>query len=816
MNNFFRSILLNLLLLLTGLTGLNAQTTLSKANKQYELHAYNLAAKSYLSIVEKQPNNVEALAKLADCYWHLNKMDDAKAYFERAIETTKADPKTYFQYGQTLKAIAQYDQAKRQFQEYAKTYPLEGNHFAESCDFAMGGQQTQGDFEVQPEAVNTTSADFGPVFFLDDAVFSSSRIDMKRSSGNQADWTGSANNQLFISSRDQVRGLNQPSFLRTELRNVFNEGPVSYSPDGRWVVITKNNFVDGTRQIPSSGLELSLYIAEVSDKGDWQNPLPFPHNGPGYSNGFGTFAPDGNAIYFASNRPDGFGGFDIFVSYRVGNSWSAPENLGPAINSVGDEMTPYFNGTHLYFASDWHTGFGGFDVFRAQKGSRNWEAVSNMGSGINSPRDDYGFVYDEVNNIGYLVSNRVGGKGLEDIYRVEKSLDNIVFMVLNAADRTPVTNALIDLSACGQGRFMTDARGTYTFRSTAGLNCNVEIAKEGYVNNTLSITTLGGQQGRNFEVLLKKFGEEYFGGIVNVLSGEPVESTLVRAVSQTDGSTLESYSDPRGGYALGLRPNTSYVIRYSKPGFVDVNRTLRTSDGRDKNILGTISITPSTAIMGAPTLLSTSANVPNSNEIPVEASAPSSLISQGFSVQVAAVAVGKSVDLVGYRNKLADLGNVYIAEEGSHQKVRLGPFQTEAEASKALQKAKTKGYKSAFVVRQTGTASSMTAKGVPDDTPQSYNASNPPMSGVGGGGVAGSQIKVKLAAYKDLRNFQDQKVSDIGVIEKKEKSGFTVVLLSGYGSKDEAQKALNTAKQRGFTGAILVTESPAGEYIRIE
>ncbi|MBK7336178.1 MAG: tetratricopeptide repeat protein [Saprospirales bacterium] len=290
MNKFFQSILLNLLLLLTGLTGLNAQTTLSKANKQYELHAYNLAAKSYLGIVEKQPNNVEALAKLADCYWHLNKMDDAKAYFERAIETTKADPKTYFQYGQTLKAIAQYDHAKRQFQEYAKTYPLEGNHFVESCDFAMGGQQTQGDFEVQPEAVNTTSADFGPAFFLNDAVFSSSRIDMKRSSGNQSDWTGSANNQLFISSRDQVRGLNQPSFLRSELRNVFNEGPVSYSPDGRWVVITKNNFVDGTRQIPSSGLELSLYIAEVSDKGDWQNPLPFPHNGPGYSNGFGTFA----------------------------------------------------------------------------------------------------------------------------------------------------------------------------------------------------------------------------------------------------------------------------------------------------------------------------------------------------------------------------------------------------------------------------------------------------------------------------------------------------------------------------------------------
>lgn len=804
MNTLLRSTLLSFLMV-AGLQ-LQAQSTLSKANKQFELHAYNLAAKSYQGIIEKQPNNLEALVKLADCNWHLNRMDEAKAYYERALQIDRSDPRVFFSYGQTLKAIAQYEQAKFQFQEYAKTYQLEGNHFAQSCDFALASQQASGDFEVIPEAINTTSADFGPAFFLDQVVFSSSRIDMNRSGsqGVQSDWTGSANNQLFTAMTDDKGGLGQPAFLRSELKNIYNEGPVSYSADGKWVAITKNNFVDGTRQIPSSGIELSLHIAEVTSNGDWSNSLPFPHNGPGYSNGFGAFSPDGQALYFASNRPDGFGGYDIFVSYRVGNSWSAPENLGAAVNSVGDEITPFFDGANLYFASNWHTGFGGFDIFKAQRSRNAWGSVANMGSGINSPRDDYGFIFNPVSNTGFLTSNRVGGKGLEDIYRVQKGSDNIVFTVMNASDRTPIPNAMIDLSSCGQGRYMTDNNGVFTFRATTGLNCNVEVARDGYMNATLSVTTLGAQQSRSFEVLMKKFGDDYFGGVVNVLSGEPVDGALVRAISQSDGAALEAYSDSRGMYALSLNPGTSYVVRYSKPGYLDVNRTLRTDDGKDRNILGTISITPSTAVMGGQALLgaSTPSDVPQQYSAPLE----TVVMEEGFAVQVAAVAAGKTVDLNGYKNKLSGIGNVYIHEEGGYQKVRLGPFPTEGEAKKNLAGAKSKGYKTAFLVRQPATAvPALTPKG---GVPQAYSASSQL--------PAASGYKIQLAAYSDMRNFEDYKVQDIGIVEKKARGKLTVVLLSGYDSINMAREALATARKRGFAGAYLVQETSGGDLIKVE
>jgi cell division septation protein DedD len=354
---------------------------------------------------------------------------------------------------------------------------------------------------------------------------------------------------------------------------------------------------------------------------------------------------------------------------------------------------------------------------------------------------------------------------------------------------------------------MTDNNGVFTFRATSGLNCNIEVAKDGYMNSTLSVTTLGPDQSRNFEVLMKKFGDDYFGGIVNVLSGEPVEGALVRAISQSDGSALEAYSDPRGMYAMSLNPGTSYVIRYSKPGYLDVNRTLRSGDGTDRNILGTISITPSTTVMGGQALLGATApgETPQAYSTPVIEETV--VMQEGYSVQVAAIELGKSVDLSAYRNKLASLGSVYIHEEGGFQKVRLGPFSSEGEAKKNLAGVKSKGYKSAFMVRQpTTTVPALTPKG---GVPEAYSASSQ-------FAAAPAAYKVQLAAYGDMRNFVEYKVQDIGIVEKKARGKLTVVLLSGYESANMAREALATARNRGFTGAYLVQETAGGDLIKVE
>ena len=364
---FFKTCLTVLILMLSFSINYG-QSNLRKANKQYELGAFNVAIKSYLKVLDRQPRNIQALGRLADCYRHLNNMREAEKHFSRLTEMRNVEPEHYLNYGHVLKALGQYDAAKRYYYKYAEKYPVAGNQYAESCNFAISKASLPPSTKVTNEFLNTGSADFSPTIYKDGKViYASSRRDIRSNDRNAPKLNSYGGNQLFITMRDANGFLKKPALLRKNFGGTQNEGPVAYSPDAKIVAVTRNNYVNGTRQIPTAGFELSLHIAEVTSNGDFTNIVPFPYNGSGYSTGFASFSPDGNELYFASDRPDGFGGFDIYVSQRIGNSWSAPENLGAVINTQGNEITPFFNGTDLFFASDWHFGFGGLDLFSSQK-----------------------------------------------------------------------------------------------------------------------------------------------------------------------------------------------------------------------------------------------------------------------------------------------------------------------------------------------------------------------------------------------------------------------------------------------------------------
>lgn len=833
-----------LAVLLLGVSSVSSQTALNKANKQFELHAFNLAIRSYLDVLDKQPNNAMALERVADCYYHLNRMDEARLYYERAVIQGANSPEVFFHYGQALKGVEQYELAKTQFLKYARTYPALGNQLVESCDFSIARQNDPPSYSVKSEFLNTSASDFGPTFYNDQVVYVSARSDIRhadaRANQGASNWTGAANNQLFISSRDANGYLRVPNLLKSSLRAGYNEGPISYSPDGRWVAITKNNFVDGTRHIPSSGMELSIHIAELTGNGDYMNSVPFPHNGSGFSTGWPYFAPDGRSIYFASDRPGGFGGFDIYVSYRVGNSWSTPENLGAVVNTAGNEITPFADSDNLYFSSDGHKGFGGYDVFRADRSGSRWSSVAHLGSGINSPRDDYGFVFDDFKNLGYLTSNRVGGKGLEDVYRVTKVTDNLVIQVLNASDRTPVPDAILDFSACGEGYYETNRSGIYSFQALQGLNCEVVIRKPGYAEEKLLLSPQTLRASRGFEVLMRKEGEEYLGTVLNVQNGFSLDGVQIQATNQATGSSMNAVTDQRGEYALALSTQSSYVLRYSKSGFVDVNRVVRTGSGQDRTILGNTSMTPSSTITPAAGTELT-ARRPNTFQQAPETTPDEygmGIQSVGLNigehvVQVAAVSNARAaVDLSSFSN-LEEVGRVYSVQEDNITKVRVGYFPTANDAREALQWIKSKGYPSAFVTKQAGlepapaTRTEMTPKGPssavaqPRSIPapvESYEARStiPGMPSIASQPAKAlvSRYMVQLAAYRNPRFFDEQKVTGLGEIQQKMKGELTLMLLSGFESKDSALRAMEQARALGFTGAYLVVEE-SGELKRV-
>lgn len=765
------SLLAAFMLLAAMLPAQSFRTLLNRANKAYEIHAYNVAINDYLLALEKRQDDVESLSKLADCYRHLNQFDEAKSYYGRATRIKGVAKETVLQYAQTLKGLGLYDEAKQWFLLYARDFdPAAGNLFAQSCDFAKSQMNVPSAYTITNEYINTSSSEFGPALFGNQSVvFSSARTDIQRSGQFQ----GKINNQLYMATIGNRGYLESPVFLKSSVKNEFNEGPIAYTADGTTVAYTKNNFVDGTRQIPSSGLELSIYLARISPNGDWADIRPFPFNGSDYSTGYPSFSPDGNTLYFASNRPDGFGGFDIYASYKVGQSWSAPENLGPVINSAGDEITPFFDGTSLFFASDWHQGLGGFDVFRAESTGNRWTRIFHLGNGVNTPRDDYGFVYDGFRNIGYLVSNRLGGRGAEDIYRLNRSADNIVLRVTNASDGSPIPAATVDFSACGENAYQTDANGVYTFQAVQGLNCRVTVLKDGYLSASFDLNSTGSSQ-REFSIALSRLGESYAGKIVNYTTRTPIEGVLVIANNRNTGAELQARTDRNGDYYLALSPYSSYSLRFSSPGYKELNFSVDTESGLDRSILGIISMLP---VTGAPGMPDTDPNIPSAPNQPN--------LQTGFAVQVAAI----STPALDQFAELASLGNVYYAEQAGRYKIRVGVFSTREEAENALRSAKAKGYPTSFIVKEDG------GPGVVD------GPTTPPASASKGG-----QYKVQLAAYSNPKNFDPSKVSGLGTIEERKKGKLTVKYVGGLATLADAQRVLSIAKSAGFDTAFIVVE----------
>jgi len=785
---------------------LSAQSSLrKKADKYYQIHDYEEAVKSYLRYINKNRESITSKARLADSYRHLNQLEEAAKWYEEIINNYTISPEFYFQYGETLKGLGKYAEARKWFLKYAESNPEKGLHYAGSIQHAMDKVGSPTAYRVNAEFVNTGAADFAPAFFKDQLVFASSRMDF---SGNSK--ARDEVNYPFITSRDQNNYLRKPALLHQRIK-AANEGPIAYARNGRWVAMTRNNFVNGKRQIPSSGVNLNLQIAEALPNGEWQNAKYFPHNGSNFSTAYPSFSDDGNSLYFASDRPGGFGGFDIFVSYWLNGTWSEPENLGPTVNTQGDEISPFFDGQDLYFSSNWHKGMGGLDVFRAVKSGGAWDQIFNLDTNINSSRDDYGFIYDKNKNLGYFVSNRPGGKGQEDIYRASKSSDNLEITVLDELSMQPVVGADIDFSSCGQPTFVTDISGRHILQIPQGLNCQVVIRKNGYLQTTLNVSQnqLGGAQST--QILLRRSdgitsggstttpainNGGYVGQIYDITSGADVPSVFITATNQQTGRALETRSDGTGTYALSLAPFSSYLITYSKPGYFDVSRNVKTGNGQERNILGSY---PIRASGQAPP-----GTNPNPNTGGTTTTQPT--IEAGYAIQVAAFNSSRTNDLSRFK-ALGTVGNVYNRYEGGKTKVRVGVFATKTAAAAAAKQAKGKGFKDCFVVTESleglGQEVMITDANITKGNNTNTGANTGANTGTGGA----SGYKVRLAAYKKPQYFQRSKVETIGLVEQRIKGPWTIMLLAGYANLGEAQRAAAAAKNAGFRQAHVVVDN---------
>lgn len=339
-----------------------------------------------------------------------------------------------------------------------------------------------------------------------------------------------------------------------------------------------------------------LYLVDVVGENAWQNAQPMPFSTNEHAISQPSWSPDGNALYFVSDMPGGKGGSDIYVSYRINGQWTYPANVGEPVNTAGDEMFPFVHedGT-LYFASNGHKGMGGLDIFEAIPEGKVFGRVANVGYPINSTADDFGLILDDVKRVGFFTSNRSGGKGGNDLYKLnvesinrsrrltDKATEELFSLIeleirgkiINKESRQPIPWAVIKLRNLLDDDIKlkrANEEGEFVFAVTNDAMFELGSSIIGYqpIPNQ-PISTVGLSENKPVEVLIEAEPLSYKftvkGTIRDEATGKPLANTEVVLLDLDNDTQKTVNTDEEGNYTLSLAQNRDYVIFVSEKGY---------------------------------------------------------------------------------------------------------------------------------------------------------------------------------------------------------------------------------------------------------
>ena len=503
----------------TSLLFAQPEKELEKANEMYKNFSYVDAIKIYERIAQKGFVNQEMLQSLGNAYYYNAEYKKALPWYEQLFQEGKykVKPEYYYRYAQTLKSVGDYTQADKmmaKFVELTNANDTRAALFKENKDYQTVIKNNSGRFQLNNASVNTENSEYGTAFYGDKIVFAGA-TDARKAKRGVSQWTGESFYDLYEAEHfDQKLGSRKP--FSSSINTQFNESTPVFTKDGNTMYFTRNNYVN--RKLGSdieNTILLKILRATKDKNGNWGNIVEVPFNSDQYNVAHPALSPDEKYLYFASDMPGSFGNSDIFRVEILGdNQYGTPENLGNIINTAGRESFPYISKDNvLYYSSDGIPGLGGLDIFAAKfNADGSTSKPVNIGMPGNSADDDFCFVFNSDSKIGFLTSNRPGGKGKDDIYSFHEDKPllfscqkNIKGIVKDAKTKAVIANAKVILSdkvmkEVGKDQSKTD--GTFTFEK---VNCNdshyyLRGEKEKYETAEVNVTV--GKDEVVYEILL--------------------------------------------------------------------------------------------------------------------------------------------------------------------------------------------------------------------------------------------------------------------------------------------------------------------------
>lgn len=445
---------------------------------------YYYASDLYTELCAAYPVNPNLLSKMGICYFHLPTLkDQSERFLELAVNKGNTEAMYYlamkrieaYKFYEALDLLAQYEVMSDREKSVAEIWKVKT-----SAKLAINMVQKPVDVSIKNlgKEVNSPMHDYAPVWDSEGSkmYFTSRRRYDKLS---EKDISEQYDENIFMVNLDAhelaAEGAPQPLNSRT------NDAVVACSQNGKTLVLYR------TRKNGFSG---DLFITEKSNYG-WGDLVKLDDQiNSKHQEASASFGNDeGTILYFSSDRPDGFGGKDLYVVKKLPDGkWSNPTNLGPEINSIYDEDAPFVAADgSLYFASNGLTSMGGYDIFCAVADSGNWKKPENMGYPINTPGDDIFFVMDESGKQAYFSSERPGGHGLQDIYQIVfEDLNTLIYKgkLVTLGEKIPpyaTVTLLNDDKGTVEGLYQTNPKdGTFVLAINANQNYTVLVEAEGF------------------------------------------------------------------------------------------------------------------------------------------------------------------------------------------------------------------------------------------------------------------------------------------------------------------------------------------------
>ncbi|MFV9551148.1 OmpA family protein [Algibacter sp. PT7-4] len=465
-----------------------------KADNLFNNFAFVQATSAYHNLINHNINTNYATRQLADSYAYLRNPDSAVVYYEKVVKQNHVPIEYYYNYAQALRGTKNYEASRtwlKQFKDAGGN--IKEQHYLEDSDFLNAIFNATKQYVLKPVKFNSKFSDFGAYQHNNKIYFTSARDEGTLKKHLNA-WDEEPFLNIYVTEKNANTVVNNKSKLKGKINSVYHDGPLTITKDGKTMYFSRTNFIKNFLGKNGEGISnLKIYKATLVD-GKWSNIEDLPFNSNHFSNGHPALNEDETKLYFASDRSGGYGGSDIYYVNINNGSYSQPINAGTVINTNKNEKFPFVNSKGvLFFSSDGHPGLGLLDIYgTVSDKNKNIKSIINLGTPVNSSKDDFSFFMNQDGLSGFFASNRKGGIGSDDIYAYDRIPPlNIEGTVYNDSNNKAINNATITLVDSNNviTTTKTNENGHYIITINRDTAYQITVNKDGYNKNTKSVSS---------------------------------------------------------------------------------------------------------------------------------------------------------------------------------------------------------------------------------------------------------------------------------------------------------------------------------------